>query len=114
MNVHMAYMFYTTTQQALLPAEQRTTTPESICKDLGVEFNKFEMEPYVEAIKAEFENSYPNDIVDIIKARKTFARAQVGSSSVQEEPKSVTPIPALQPSSMPSSKAASDNSALGK
>ena len=35
MNVHMAHMFHTATQQAFLPIEQRTATPESICKDLG-------------------------------------------------------------------------------
>ena len=46
MNVHMTQMFHAATQQALLPAEQRTTTPESICKDLGVEFGKFDTEPY--------------------------------------------------------------------
>ena len=40
------------------------------------------MEPYVEAMKAEAEISYPNDIMDIIKARKALARTQVGSSSV--------------------------------
>ena len=114
MNVHMAHMFYVTTQQALLPTKQRTATPESICKDLRVEFGKFETDLYVEAMKVEVEISYPNDIMDIIKARKGSARAQAGSSSVQEEPKSVTPDPALWPSSMPSSKAASDSSALSK
>ena len=41
MNVHMAHMFYAATQQALIPIEQRTATPESICKDLGVELAKF-------------------------------------------------------------------------
>ena len=38
MNMHMAHMFHVATQQALLPAEQRTATPESICQDLGMEF----------------------------------------------------------------------------
>ena len=52
MNVHMAHMFYLATKQAFLSIEQRTATPESICKDLGVEFGKFEIEPYVEAMKA--------------------------------------------------------------
>ena len=41
MNVHMAHMFHATMQQALLPVEQRTATPESIWKDLRVEFGKF-------------------------------------------------------------------------
>ena len=50
MNIHMAHMFHAATQQALLPAEQMTATPESICKDLGMEFGKFETEPYIEAI----------------------------------------------------------------
>ena len=75
MNIHMAHMFYVATQQALLPTETRTATPESICKDLGVKFGKFETEPYIEAIKAEVEISYPNDIVDIIKTRKASTRA---------------------------------------
>ena len=113
-NVHMAHMFHAATQQAFLPAEQRTATPESICKDLGVEFGKFETEPYIEAMKAEVEISYPNDIVDIIKVRKASARAQAGSSSVQAEPKSITPDPVLRPGSMPSSGTDSDSSAIGK
>ena len=57
MNFHMTHMFYVATQQALLLAKQRTTTPESICKDLRVELGKFETEPYVEAMKAEVEIS---------------------------------------------------------
>ena len=95
MNVHMAYMFYATTQQALLPIKQRIAKPESICKDLGVEFSKFETEPYVEATNVEVDISYPSDIVDIIKAKKAYARTQVGSSGVQAEPNSITPDPAL-------------------
>ena len=59
MNVHMTHMFYAATQQVLLSTKQRTAIPESICKDLGVEFGKFEAEPYVEAMKAEVEISYP-------------------------------------------------------
>ena len=114
MNVHMAHMFHATTQQALLPLEQRTTTPESICKDLGVELSKFEMEPYIKAMKVEIEISYPSDIVNIIKARKAFARTQASSSNVQAEPKSVTPDPALPPSSMPATETAPDNLALVK
>ena len=51
MNVHMAHMFYAATQQALLLVEQRIATPESICRDLGVEFGKFETEPYVEVLR---------------------------------------------------------------
>ena len=70
-------------------------TPESICKDLGVEFGKFETEPYVEVMKSEIEISYPKDVVDIIKARKTSARVQAGSSNIQAEPRSVTLDPAL-------------------
>ena len=76
MNVHMAHMFYAATQQALLPVEQRTATPELICRDFGVEFGKFEPEPYVEAMKAEVDISYPSDILDLIKARKAIARTQ--------------------------------------
>ena len=72
------------------------------------------MEPYIEAMNVEVEISYPNDIVDIIKAKKASARAQVGSSNVQLEPRSITPDPALRPSSMPASKASPDNLALGK
>ena len=86
MNVYMAHIFYAATQQELLPVEQRIATPESICKDLGVEFGKFETGPYVEAMKAKVEISYPNDIVDIIKARKASVRAQAGSSNVPVEP----------------------------
>ena len=70
MNVHMAHMFYVATQQALLQIEQRTATLELIYIDLGVEFGKFETEPYVKAMKAEVEISYPNDIVDIIRTKK--------------------------------------------
>ena len=81
-NVHMAHMFHTATQQELLPTKQRTATPESICKDLGVELGKFKTEPYIEAIKAEIEISYPNDIVNIIKARKASARTKASSSNV--------------------------------
>ena len=114
MNVHMTYMFYDTTQQSFLPIEQKTTTPESICKDLEVEFGKFETEPYVEAMKAEVDISYPSDIVDIIKARKASVRTQASSSGVQVEPNSITPDPALRPASLPSSRVASDSSTLGK
>ena len=78
----MAHMFHAATQQALLPAEQRTTTAESICKDLGVEFGKFEIEPYIEAMKSEIEISYPKDIVELINARKASARAQASSSNI--------------------------------
>ena len=114
MNVHMAHMFHAATQQAILPAEQRMATPESICKDLGVEFGKFETEPYIEAVKSEIEISYPKDVVDIIKARKAFARVQAGSSNAQAEPRSATSNPALRPSSTPASEVAPSNLTLGK
>ena len=81
MNIHMAHMFYAATKQALLPTEQRTATPESICKDLGVKIGKFE-EPYIEAMKSEIEISYPKDIVELIRARKAASRAQASSSNV--------------------------------
>ena len=105
MNIHMAHMFHAATQQALLPAKQRTATPESICKDLGVEIGKFETEPYIEAMKSEIEISYPKDIVELIKARKAASRAQVGSSNARAQPMSVAPDPTLQPSSVPTIKA---------
>ena len=114
MNVHMAHMFHAATQQAFFQAEQRMAKPESICKDLGVELGKFETEPYIEAMKTEIEISYPKDIVDIIKARKSSARVQAGSSNVQAEPKSVTLDPALRPNSMHASKTTSNSLALGK
>ena len=114
MNIYMAHMFHTATQQALLPAEQKMATPELICKDLGVEFGKFETEPYIETMRAEVEISYPNDIVDISKAKKASVRVQASSSSVQAKPKSVTPNPAMRPDSMPASEDAPDNLALGK
>ena len=82
MNIHMAHMFYVATQQSLLPTEQRTATPESICKDLGVEFRKFETETYIEAMKSKIEISYSKDIVELIKTRKDSARGQAGSSNV--------------------------------
>ena len=110
MNIHMAHMFYAATQQALLPLEQRTATPESICRDLGVKFSKFELE----AMKAKVDISYPSDIVDIIKVKKAFARTQAGSSSVQTESNSITPDPTLRPASLPFSGAVFDSSALGK
>ena len=56
--------------------------PKSIYKDLRVEFGKFDTKPYIEGMKAEVEISYPNQIVDIIKARKASARAQASSSNV--------------------------------
>ena len=114
MNVHMAHMFHAATQQALLLVEQRTATPESICKDLGVEFGKFETEPYIEAMKSEIEISYPKDIVEFIKARKAFVRAQSSSFSVQAKPKSVTPDLALWPSSVPTPKTTPSDLTLGK
>ena len=52
--------------------------------------------------------------MDIIKTKKASARAQIGSSSVQAEHKSITPDPALRPGSMHSSGVAFDSSALGK
>ena len=79
-----------------------------------MEFGKFETEPYVEAMKAEVDISYPSDIVDIIKARKASARTQAGSSSVQAEPNNITPDPTQRPASLPSSRVASDSSAFGK
>ena len=110
MNVHMAHMFHVATEQALLPAEQRSATPESICKDLGVEIGKFETEPYIEAMKSEIEISYPKDIVELIRARKITARAQAGYSNVQEEPRSVTPDPTLRPNFVPTTEAAQESS----
>ena len=101
MNVHIAHIFYTATKQALFPAEQRTATPESICKDLGVEIGKFDTEPYIEAMKSKIEISYPKDIVELIKARKVASRAQAGSSNVRAKLKSVTPDLTLRPSSVP-------------
>ena len=63
-----------------------------------MKLGKFEMEPYIEAMKAEVEISYPNKIVDIIKVRKASTMAQASSSNVQAEPRSITPDPALRPS----------------
>ena len=114
MNIHMAHMFHVVTQQALLPTEQRTATPELICKDLRVEFGKFETEPYIKAMKSEIEISYSKDIVELIKARKASARAQAGSSNVRIESRSVTPNPALRPSSVPVPETAPSDLALGK
>ena len=68
-------MFHVPTQQALLPADQRIATPETICQDLGVEFGKFETKPYIEAMKSEIEISYAVDITDIIKSRRVATRA---------------------------------------
>ena len=64
-------------------------------------------------MKTEIEISYPKDIVDIIKARKAFARVQAGSSNAQVEPRNVTSDPALQPSFVPASEVAPSNLALG-
>ena len=86
----MAHMFHVATQQALLPADQRTITPETICQDLGVEFGKFETKPYIEAMKPEIEISYPTEITYIIKARRAAARAQSSSSSGQVKCQSIT------------------------
>ena len=86
----------------------------SICKDLGVELGKFETKPYIEAMKVKVEISYPNKIVDIIKARKASAKARASSLNVQAEPKSITSDPAIGPSSMSASEAAPDNHTLGK
>ena len=114
MNVLMAHMFHVATQQALLPAEQRTATPESICQNPSVEFGKFDTKPYIETMKSKIEISYPTDITDIIKARKASTRVQTSSSSVQAEPKSITPDLALKPIIVPATKAAPSNLALGK
>ena len=105
MNVYMAHMFHVATQQASLLAKHRTTTPESICQDLSVEFGKFETKPYIEVMKSEIEISYPTEITDIIKARRAAARIQSSSSCVQVERKSITLEPALKPSAMPSTEA---------
>ena len=104
MNVYMAHMFQVATEQALLPAEQRSATPESICKDLRVEIGKFETEPYIKAMKSDIEISYPKDIVELIRARKIAARAQASSSNNQAEPKSATPDPGLRPHFIPTSE----------
>ena len=114
MNDRIAHMFHAAKQQALLPAEQRTITPESICKDLGVELGKFETEPYIKAMKSEIEISYPNDIVSMIKARKASARTQASSSNVQAKPRSIIPGLVLRPNSVPVSKATSNNLTLDK
>ena len=98
-------MFHVPTQQALLPADQRTATPETICQDLGVEFGKFETKPYIKAMKSEIEISYPTEITDLIKARKAVARAQSSSSGGQAEHKGITPEPALKPSDVPPTEA---------
>ena len=65
-----------------------------------MEFGKFETETYIEAMKSEIEISYPKDIVELIKARKASARAQVGASNVRAKPRSVTLDPALWPISV--------------
>ena len=110
MNMHMAHMFHIATQQASLPAEQRTTTPESICQALSVEFGKFETKPFIEAMKSKIEISYPTEITDIIKARRATARAQSSSSSSQVGRQSITLEPALRPSSTPPIEAALESS----
>ena len=99
MNVHMAHMFHVSIEQAAFPAEQRTTTPESICQALGVEFAKFETKSYIEAMNSEIE--YPTEITDIIKARRATARTQSGSGSGQTGCQSITPESALGPGSVP-------------
>ena len=66
-----------------------------------MEFGKFETKPYIEAMKSEIEISYPTEITDIIKARRATTRAQSGSSSGQVERQSITPEPALRPSTTP-------------
>ena len=110
MNVHMAHMFHVATEQAALLTEQRTATLESICQALGVKFGKFETEPYIEAMKSEIEISYPTKITDIIKARRATARTQLGFASGQTRRQSITPEPALRPSSVPQSEAALESS----
>ena len=76
-------MFHVATKQALLSPEERSATPGSICKDLGVEIGKFETEPYKKAMMSEIEISYPKDIVELIKAKKATVRAQANSSNVR-------------------------------
>ena len=39
-----------------------------------MELGKFETNPHIEEMKAEIEISYPNEIMNIIKARKASAR----------------------------------------
>ena len=112
MNVHMAHMFHVVTEQAALPAEQRKPIPTSICQALGVEFGKFETKPYIEAMKSEIEISYLTEITDIIKARRVAARTQSGSASGQTRRQSITPKPALRPSSVPQPEATPESSSV--
>ena len=81
MNVHIAHMFQVATEQAALPAEQRTATPQSIYQALGVVLGKFETKPYIEAMRSEIEISDPTDITNILRARRAAARDQSDSSS---------------------------------
>ena len=110
MNVHMAHMFHVATQQAALPAKQRTATPESIYQSLGVEFGKFETKSYIEAMKSEIEISYPIEITDIIKAKRAASTAQSGSSTNQMGRQSITSEPSLRPGNVPSAEVAQESS----
>ena len=74
------------------------------------EIGKFEIEPYIEAMKSEIEISYPKDIVELIRARKVTARAQAGCSNVQAEPRSVTPDPTMRHNFVPAIEAAQESS----
>ena len=92
MNIKMAFLFDQAVQQAALPPKQRTISLEQVCKAAGVQVGKYEVGPYLEAMKDEIEISYPQDILTIISERKKTAAAGSNSSSVQRD---ATPNPAL-------------------
>ena len=75
-----------------------------------MEFGKFETKPYIEVMKSEIEISYPTEIIYLIKARRATARAQSSTSSSQAKRKSITPEPALRPSTTPPTEAVLESS----
>ena len=124
MNVKIALLFDQAEQQAILPLEQRLISLEQVCRAAGVQVSKYEVGPYLEAIKDEIEISYPQDILTIISERKKSASAGSSSSNIQNESTPDLALPSAHsllstskpaPSSVPSSSTLPENSsAIGK
>ena len=93
MNIKMAFLFNQAVQQAALPSEQRTMSLEQVCKVADIQMGKYEVGPYLEAMKDEIEISYPQDILAIISERKKTVVA--GPDPATGAQNDVTPDPAL-------------------
>ena len=112
MNVKMAQFYSQAEQQAALPPEQRLIKLEDICRVAGVQVGRYELGPYLDAIKEEIEIKYPQDILSIIAERKRNATVGSKSASHQNEatPEPAPPSATLSESQHPSSSSAPSSS----